>query len=224
VSRLRLLSIAGGHLRIPLLAVGLALSWLLSDPWVASARGDGGTLRLRKRQGPFEIAVFTAPDPFVAGPVDISVLVLDGASGEPVLNAKVRVTVEPLGRPDEAFTHEATSEAATNKLLHAAVFDLPTSGVWLVEVALEASDARNAQVRFKLKAGHAAPGWMDLWPWVCWPVPVILLYGIHQRLVWRKGRPRRGLWSMNDLPSPSAYNSCHVNASDTDGHIARRSG
>ncbi len=190
MSRHRLLSSARGRLRIPVVAVGLALAWLPSDPWVASARGDGGTLRLWDRQRPYEIAVFTAPNPFVAGPVDISVLVLDLASGEPVLDAKVRVKVEPLGRPAEALTHDATTEAATNKLLHAAVFELPKSGVWAVEVTIEGKE-QNAKVRFKLEAGDSRPRWMDPWPWVCWTVPVILLYGIHQRLVWRKTRSRR---------------------------------
>jgi len=104
-------------------------------------------MRLWERLGAYEIAVFTAPNPFVAGPVDISVLVLDSSSGEPVPDAKVSVKVEPLGRPVEAVLHPATSEAATNKLLYAAVFELPEPGFWVVEVAIEGVKD-NAQVRF----------------------------------------------------------------------------
>jgi hypothetical protein len=127
----------------------------------------------------------------VAGPVDISVLILDTASGEPVQYAKVIVKVEPLGRPGEAVSHRATTEAATNKLLHAAVFELPEPGLWMVEVAVEGVEKRDVKVRFRLPAADGLPRWMALWPWVCWPAPVILLYGIHQHLVWRKTRPRR---------------------------------
>ena len=172
-------------------AIRLTLVWLLSHAWLAPACGDGGTMRLWERLGAYEIAVFTAPNPFVAGPVDISVLVLDSSSGEPVPDAKVSVKVEPLGRPVEAVLHPATSEAATNKLLYAAVFELPEPGFWVVEVAIEGVKD-NAQVRFKLEAANGPPHWMALWPWICWPAPVILLYGIHQHLVWRKTRSRTG--------------------------------
>jgi len=175
--------------RFRAVAIGLALGWLLCVSCVAAARGDGGTLRLWDRQGTYEIAVFTAPNPFVAGPVDISVLILDCTTGEPVLDANVSVKVEPLGRPDEAVTHSATTEAATNKLFHAALFEIPEPGLWLVEVAI-GGVKEDAKVRFTLEAAGARPRWMVLWPWVCWPAPVILLYGIHQRLVWRKTRSR----------------------------------
>jgi hypothetical protein len=168
-------------------AIRLTMGCLLGHAWLAPARGDGGTLRLWERHGPYEIAVFTAPNPFVAGPVDISVLVLDSASGEPAQDMKVSVKLEPLGRPGEAVLHPATTEAATNKLLYAAVLELPEPGFWVVEVAIEGVK-HDAKVRFKLEAADALPRWISLWPWVCWPAPVILLYGIHQHLVWRKSR------------------------------------
>lgn len=176
-------------MRFRAVAIGLTLVWLLGHGWPAPARGDGGTLRLWERRGTYEIAVFTAPNPFVAGPVDISVLILNSASGEPVPDAKVRVKLEPMGRPGEAVVHPATTEAATNKLLYAAVFELPEPGLWGVEVAIEGVE-HDAKVRFRLEAADALPRWAAWWPWICWPVPVIVLYGIHQHLVWRKARPR----------------------------------
>jgi hypothetical protein len=178
-------------MKVRAVAISLALGWLLGHSWVAPARGDGGTLRHWERQGTFEIAVFTAPNPFVAGPVDISVLVLDSASGEPVPDAKVIVKVEPLGRPGEAVLHPATTGAATNKLFYAAVFELLEPGFWMVHVDIKGI-GDNAQVRFKLEAANGPPHWMALWTWVCWPAAVILLYGIHQYLAWRKTRPRTG--------------------------------
>ena len=172
-------------------AIGLILGWLPTSLWVAPARADGGTLRLWDRQDRYEIAVFTAPSPFVAGPVDISVLVLDSATGQPVLDANVIVKVAPLGRPEAAVLHPATSGAATNKLFYATPFELSVSGFYLVEVVIEGAK-QNAQVRFEVEAANDLTQRIVLWPWICWPAPVIVLYGIHQWLVWRKIRPGRG--------------------------------
>jgi hypothetical protein len=178
-------------LRFRAIAIGLSLAWLSGHLWAVPARGDGGALRLWERHGTYEIAVFTAPSPLIAGPVDISVLILDSASGEPVPDAKVSVKLERVGRPGDAILHPATTEAATNKLLYAAVFELPEPGFWEVEVTVDRAQD-NARVRFKLEAANGPPQWMALWPWICWPAPVILLYGIHQHLVWRKNRCRTG--------------------------------
>jgi hypothetical protein len=173
-------------------AIGLILilAWLPTSPWVAPAHADGGTLRVWDRRDGYEIAVFTAPSPFVAGPVDISVLVLDSASGEPVPDANVIVEVAPLGRPEAAEFHPATSGAATNKLFHAAVFELDEPGSYMVDVVIE-GPKQKSQVRFELQAADGLSRRMDLWPWICWPAPVILLYGIHQWLVWRKNETLR---------------------------------
>ena len=43
---------------------------------------DGGTVRLSEEQGRYRITVFTAPAPLRAGPVDVSVLVQEAATGE----------------------------------------------------------------------------------------------------------------------------------------------
>jgi hypothetical protein len=172
-------------------ALGLILAWLPTSPWVAPAHADGGTLRVWDRQDGYEVAVFTAPSPFVAGPVDISVLVLDPASGEPVPDATVIVKVAPIGRPEAAELHPATSGAATNKLFHAAVFELNEPGSYMVEVVIEGA-RQKARVRFELQAANGLSRRMDLWPWIGWPALVILLYGIHQWLIWRKTRPGRG--------------------------------
>ncbi len=167
----------------------LFFGWLLLAAWNPLARGDGGTLRLWDRQDDYEIAVFTAPTPFVTGPVDISVLVLDSRSGEPVQNAKVVVRVARPSRPGEAVSHLATRGAATNRLFYAALFDLHEPGLWTMEVAIEGAEHK-AKVQFEVEAAKALPQWLGLWPWVAWPIPVILLYGIHQWLVLRKTHPR----------------------------------
>jgi hypothetical protein len=173
-------------------AVPLIVGWVWVGGWCASASGDGGTVRLLERVGPYEIAVFTAPTPFRAGPVDLSVLVQDAATGEPVPSVRVTVTLAPRGRPGEAIRHPATTEAATNKLLHAALFVLPEPGWWEVLVQFEGPRGM-AEVHFTVEAAEPAPRWPSLWPWLAWPAAAITLFGIHQFLVWRKSHSGRGV-------------------------------
>src|SRR5207244_1994724 len=91
-------------------------------------RADGGAVRLSQRAGGYQIAVFTSPTPLRAGPVDVSVLVQDAATGECVPDA--RVTVRLTAADGRAVELPATTEAATNKLFRAAEFQLPEPGRW----------------------------------------------------------------------------------------------
>ena len=121
------------------------------------ARADGGAVRLRQSTGGYQIAVFTSPTPFRAGPVDVSVLVQDAATEECMPEAQVTVCLKAPG----AGTLEcpATTEAATNRLFHAAVFELPEPGWWDVEVAVEGPHGP-ALIRFGVEAdGPALVGW-----------------------------------------------------------------
>jgi hypothetical protein len=163
----------------------LLSSFILHPASVSSLRADGGTVRLSQRQGGYHITVFTAPTPLRAGPVDVSVLVQDARTGQPVPDARVTVRAAPRGRAGESIVHPATSEAATNKLFRAAVFELTESGWWDIEVAV-AGEGGQTNVRFEVEAAEAAPPWLELWPWLGWPVLAVVLFGIHQWLVRRK--------------------------------------
>src|SRR5262245_51794128 len=110
--------------RRSLLYVVLLSPFLLATMSPCHARADGGTVRLSQRAGGYRITVFTEPTPFRAGPVDVSVLVQDAATGDVVPGAQVTVWAAPSGRGGEAAEHPATTEAATNKLLRAALFEL----------------------------------------------------------------------------------------------------
>ena len=148
------------------------------------ARADGGAVRLREHAGAYQVTVFTAPTPFRAGPVDVSVLVLDAATGEHVPQA--RVTVRLTARATGAvLEHPATAAAATNKLFHAAAFELPEPGWWDVEVAVEGPSGP-ALVRFGLEAYERPPRWLELWPWFAWPALAVALFGVHRALVRRR--------------------------------------
>jgi hypothetical protein len=149
----------------------------------APVRGDGGTIRMSEKRGDFLITVFTAPAPFRAGPVDISVLVQDALTGEPVPQAQVTVRMTKPGQP--ALKYPATQEAATNKLLHAAQFELPKPGRWQLEVQVEDVHGQ-AMIGGELEAADPLPRWRELWLWISWPAAAIALFAFHQMLKRRR--------------------------------------
>ena len=171
-----------------LMRISLVLAYLSLGLCNQSVRADGGTLRLSRCEGPYRISVFTKPTPLRAGPVDISVLVQDAITADVDLGATVMVSITPAGRNGQPMYQTATSKAATNKLLRAAVFDLPEPGHWSVEVEVQGEQG-SARVHSVLEAAGRLPRWPAMASWIAWPVPVIVLFSIHQVLVWRQRRP-----------------------------------
>ena len=151
------------------------------------ARADGGTVRLSQRARSYQVTVFTAPTPFRAGPVDVSVLVQDAGTGQVVPQAQVTVWVGQSARSRPAVAYPATTEAATNKLLHAALFDLAEPGWWELEIEVQGPRG-SARVRCEVEAAEPWPRWLAFWPWISWPALAILLFGVHQLLVRTKSR------------------------------------
>jgi len=139
------------------------------------ARADGGALLLWDRSGVYQVAVFTAPTPLRAGPVDVSVLVQTG-DGAPVPEAVVQVR---LSADQQRLTAPATFDLATNKLFRAAHFELP-AGRWGVEVEVTGPQGP-ATVQGVIDVGAALTPALGMWPWVAWPALVVLAFAVHQR-------------------------------------------
>src|SRR5438477_11742508 len=99
------------------------------------ARADGGSLCLLERANGYQIAVFTSPTPLRAGPVDISVLVQNPATHEPLSDVRVSVKAARLERAGVVIRRTATNEAATNKLFQAAMLNLNEPGWWQLVVS-----------------------------------------------------------------------------------------
>jgi hypothetical protein len=158
---------------------GVLLGWLLVPFFCALAAADGGLIRLSENKGGYRITAFSAPTPFRAGAVDISVLVQDAATGEPLTESVVTVRMTRSDRT--ALEYPATSESATNKLLQAAQFELPEPGRWELQVEVEGVHGRTV-LTAGLEASEPLPRWRELWPWIGWPAMAIALFGIHQVL------------------------------------------
>ncbi len=152
---------------------------------VSSAWADGGTVRTSVRKGIWQITAFTSPTPLRAGTIDVSVLVQDAKTGQFDPNIRVRVWAESRNEPRLAVTERATKEAATNKLLFAAVFELPEPGWWNFRIEIDGHGESEA-VAFELEAGEPLPRWMSLTGWIAWPAVALLVFAVHQVLVRRK--------------------------------------
>jgi hypothetical protein len=163
--------------------VGLIVGWVFLGTWCARAGADGGSMLLSGTIGVYRITVLAAPTPFRAGPVDISVLVQDSLTGEPMPDAQVTVRMTRPG--PHALEYSATREAATNKLFRAAQFELPEPGRWDVQVQVEGSHGPEpglgpVVIRGEVEAAQRLPRWQEIWPWIGWPALAIVLFGIHQ--------------------------------------------
>jgi hypothetical protein len=146
---------------------------------------DGGTVRLVKKVGNYRISVFTSPIPVRVGPVDVSVLVQNAATGGLVSEARISVRAWPREQKEASIQRLATKEMATNKLFQAAVFELPEVGLWDVNVFIEGL-SEPIEVQFEMEASQGLPRIWELAPWVCWPAVAILLFCVHKWLVERK--------------------------------------
>lgn len=161
-------------------SAAIVLMLATATPQVALA--DGGTLRLSQRSGDLQISVFTSPATLRVGPVDISVLVQDARTGSVRSDLPVNVQLQNADERELILRQQATTASATNKLLQAAQLEVPRAGQWRGQVA--ADDAPHAEpLQFELTISPPIPAWLELAPWVVWPLGVVLLFGAHQLLV-----------------------------------------
>jgi hypothetical protein len=146
-----------------------------------AARADGGVLRLREASGPFLISIFTASDPLRAGPLDLSVLVQDRSSGETTFDATVDLAFEPLGSDSPPLLARATHKRATNKLLQAAIVNIPAAGRWGLRVEVRRG-RDEATATTELQVSPPPPRLAAIWPYLLLPPLVIAVFALHQAL------------------------------------------
>lgn len=152
-----------------------------------TASGDGGMVRASETHGQWTITIFSSPTPFRVGPVDLSLLVQDAHTDETILDATVNLMLRHATA--DSMLLAATHDAATNHLLSAAMFDLPEPGPWTVD-AIVTRGTVTERMQIGIEAGPPLPKLISLWPWLLFPVIVILLFIVHQWLV-RSRSPHR---------------------------------
>ncbi|QDU28231.1 hypothetical protein ETAA8_33310 [Anatilimnocola aggregata] len=162
------------------LSLLIVTSLTMLCPHMASA--DGGTVRLLERRGSQTITVFTSPAPLRAGIIDVSVLVQDQTGTVAMREVAIEVVAQPRDHSGPIIRLPATTDAATNKLLRAAKFNLPHSGWWQVEVVMHSPNQPTERFHFDVEVAPAQPRWVTFWPWFTWPILAIVLFAWHQ---WR---------------------------------------
>jgi hypothetical protein len=151
-----------------------------------TALADGGTIQLRKETGPLVITVFTSPAPLAAGPADISLLLQNRNTLEPILDADVSLLLHSDASSSDV-TARPTREQAQNKLLYAAPVVLTESGQWQLAVTVLQNGARTTTTgTFDVapRAGAAA----SYWSYIAFPPAMIAAFVIRQGLIRRRSR------------------------------------
>lgn len=150
----------------------------------AVALADGGLVRVSDTAGRFVVTLFTAPTPLRVGAADVSVMVQAAADRSVVLDAEVEIVARS---GDTELRAAATRQAATNKMLYAAVVTFPAPGPW----TLEARVYRGASVAVSCAVSVEPPraAVIAYWPYFAAPALVIALFALHQWLVARSRIP-----------------------------------
>ena len=111
----------------------VALPCLLAP---ASAQADGPHIAFHGTAGRYTGTLFTAPDPLVAGPADLSLLVQGSGDSAllsgPAVHATGRLTL--AGKPPVAFT--LVPGGAANRQLLGATVSLPVAGDYALTLEL----------------------------------------------------------------------------------------
>jgi hypothetical protein len=142
-----------------------------------AARADGGSVLLHQQSGEFIITVFSAPS-------DISVMIQDRASLQPILDAAVSIHFTRAAAPESLV--RLTRQQAQNKLLYAAPVALPEPGTWSFTVDVK----RGSSHAVASGALIVAPPAMTLasnWGYLALPPIFIAIFAIRERLVRHRG-------------------------------------
>jgi len=145
------------------------------------AMADGGRLVRVERTHGWIVSIFAAPDPPRVGPIDVSVLVQEEASGTVVANAEIAVTLTSQSDPSISLSAPASREQATNKLLQSALLVAPSPGDWLGTLHCSAG-SEEAEIPFALRVDAAPPAWTKIAPWFLWPLAAAAVFVAHRTL------------------------------------------
>jgi len=163
--------------------LSLSLAFLIANV-PSMVKADGGTVRCSERRGDLSVTVFTSPAPLCAGPVDVSVLLLDAKTGMPQGDVPIIVEAVSFERQRRRFVRAATIESATNKMMRAADFELP-AGKWHLDVFV-GDASKTSPIGFDADVAESIPSWVDTGLWICWPFLAMGLFVAHQMLAGRR--------------------------------------
>lgn len=156
---------------------------------------DGGTVQFSKKAGPLRITVFTTSAIIRAGVEDVSVLVQHHSTYQPLLNAKVWLSLQRLKQQSAEekkmwvppccrmktnldTQQEATHTMATNKLLYATPITLPSAGKWEMRVKILYADTLTLVSGVVCVEPPTSP-LIDYWPLLLFPIILVISYAVR---------------------------------------------
>ena len=170
------------------------------------AKGDGGVVLLHEAKGPISVTVFVPPEVTRSGLTDVSVLVQSRANGDVVLDADVRLTIDPPRdlvatagtepvcgtslasvpfpssyNGQRQTTLPATREQASNKLLYAAALALNGTGDWRLHIHVSRG-TESAEFDGFISVIQASANTRGLWPYLLIPPIAITAFALNQKL------------------------------------------
>jgi hypothetical protein len=148
----------------------------------AAVSADGGRLRVHEDASAFRVAIFTRPEPLVAGPADVSVLVQDRKTGETVLDADVTLV---MSGPDGSSIAAPARRHARNRLFYGARVEL-APGTWTAEARVRRG-TESADVRGLLEVADGSAASFSPWPYLAVPPLAVGLFAVNRRLRRRAG-------------------------------------
>ena len=146
--------------------------------------GDGGTLQLRKETPEFIVTVFTSPAPLSAGPADISILLQNRDTLEPVLDAEVSIVMRAEATGSEVHVR-ATREKAQNKLLYAAPVTLGDSGGWEIKASILRLGV-TSEIAGTIKVAPNQQKMESYGAYLAFPPLMVLLFTVREWLIRHK--------------------------------------
>lgn len=151
---------------------------------------DGGKVQFRKQAGPFEITLFSAPNPLRVGTADLSVMVRTAHDQQTVMDAHVQIHfIQQVAGHITEVVAPATHERATNKLLYAAKMDLPKDGSWHAEVEVK-RNLEAADVSGQIDVLPPQAPLVAHWPYFALLPVLLLLFAANQ---WLKQKRRKAV-------------------------------
>lgn len=144
----------------------------------SAAFADGGRLRFSRPAGPFLVTLFTTPEPLTPGPTDFSVMIQDAKSGDILSDA--HVILKLTSSQGAVISAVASHGIATNRLLQAAQFNVPSGGNWKLHLDVEqGTDTSSVDADIPVQPGSRKT--VLVGAFAILPVIAILLFILHQR-------------------------------------------
>ena len=157
-----------------------------------TARADGPHIAFHGASGSITVTLFSAPDPLVAGPADLALLVQNTSDSAIIPGASAHGELALPGHAPVAFTLTQGGGGTSNNQLLGATVPLPAAGDYTLTLAVQAAGVPahfSGDVPVELNNGRRNT---VLWT-VLVPLVLILLFLVNQYAKSYAGQLRRRL-------------------------------